>query len=181
MLPDSSIFISPSDGFVLRSWYTSRQRQVPSSLQSTTTSQSPPSKIPTKFGWFLPRVLRRTDIQLLSKSTLHNLLSGDKMRQTNLTLLSKPLTKQARSALPVRKEILLSRFLNRQEALTPPYGLKERMGDSSTDQAELRRDIENYLSDAVLRVLHSATKQELLSWARHHATELVPALSEACQ
>lgn len=55
------------------------------------------------------------------------------------------------------------------------------MGDSSTDQAELRRDIENYLSDAVLRVLPAAAKQELLSWARHHAAELVPALSEASQ
>ncbi|RSM16205.1 hypothetical protein CDV31_004524 [Fusarium ambrosium] len=55
------------------------------------------------------------------------------------------------------------------------------MGDSSTKQAELRRDVENYLSDAVLCVLPPIAKQELLSWARQNAIELVPALSEACQ
>lgn len=33
----------------------------------------------------------------------------------------------------------------------------------------------------MLRVLPLAAKQELLSWARHHAIELVPALSGACQ
>ncbi|KAJ3466363.1 hypothetical protein MRS44_007021 [Fusarium solani] len=61
------------------------------------------------------------------------------------------------------KQILVSRFLDRQEALTPYCAEIELPRRCCASRPPL------------------AAKQELLSWARHHAIEWVPALSGACQ